>query len=67
MQNNNAINIYIKASSTKIKKVLTKKQKYCILQKFDFEDYAQISTIIQRTNKIAQCVTNTIIYKQDRF
>ncbi len=67
MRNNNAIDTYIKANSIKIKKILTKEQKYRILQKFDFEDYAQVSTIIQRTNQTTQYVFNTIIYRQDRL
>ena len=46
MRNNNTTNIYTKTSLLKIKKILTKKYKYCILQKFDFEDYVQVSTII---------------------
>ncbi len=45
MRNNNTINIYTKTSLSKIKKILTKEHKRCILQKFDFENYAQVFTI----------------------
>ncbi len=53
MQNNNAINIYTRTSLSRIKKILTKKQKCRILQKSSFEDYVQAFTTIQKTNKVA--------------
>ena len=67
MPNNNTIDTYIRTSLSRIKKILTKKHKRRILQKFDFKNYTQISTIIQRTNKVAQYVVDTIIYRQNRF